>query len=384
MRGSNNQATVPSIEAVPVKFSSLNALAKSIRRVNDFAGSPFGFDNPPVQMITNWLGVPALANTLEDLAYGMPVTLGSGQTLKLRPQAQEAALAVLPSAKPVAVAAGRGARAAGKALAPVAADMMENALRSSGMVMDVVPGRASRSVTLSRNELELAHERAQRNAMELLGLPPGNTAAQRADAMFPVTAYRGFDVEAPQGHWYALTPEAAFQNKNTMGVFRLPGNIENARNFRDRRNGRFTDAVANELRRSGSRDDKKIADQLVQFAGADDIPTGEMIQFLKQSLGPEGAVDVYRRLLGTDGIAGLGNNPANLLMHPSTPVRSRFAAFDPARRNELDWLAGILAVPASALTVGDRSSDNGSAPYTSPSPRQSASRRRSPPGQESN
>ena len=84
-------------------------LADGVQSVSDFAGKPFGYDNPPGQMLMNGLGVNDLATVLDRASYGERMTTGQGQTLQLRPEVVGAAGAVLP----IAAKAPKVARALG-------------------------------------------------------------------------------------------------------------------------------------------------------------------------------------------------------------------------------------------------------------------------------
>lgn len=80
----------------------------------------------------DWQGTPKV---LQAPAAGQPIVTGKGQTMQLSDDAKLAAMDVAFNAKPVAA----GLKAAGKTLAPTAANMVESGLRKSGMIMDVVP-----------------------------------------------------------------------------------------------------------------------------------------------------------------------------------------------------------------------------------------------------
>jgi hypothetical protein len=76
----------------------MGLLADRLKKAQQFAAKPFGYENPPVEMLMNLLGVPAVQQTMERMAYGEPLTTGRGMTTKPRPEAVEAALAVAPVA----------------------------------------------------------------------------------------------------------------------------------------------------------------------------------------------------------------------------------------------------------------------------------------------
>ncbi len=81
------------IKATPRSNRSLGALADALRKVDEFARKPFGYDNPPVAMISDLLGIPATQRTLDRLSYGEPLTTGRGQATRMRPDTEEALMA---------------------------------------------------------------------------------------------------------------------------------------------------------------------------------------------------------------------------------------------------------------------------------------------------
>jgi hypothetical protein len=79
----------------------LGYLSDALAKIDQFASKPFGYDNPPVGMLSSALGIPGAAKALDRLSYGEPLTTGSGWTTKLRPEALDlagVATMVAPSA----------------------------------------------------------------------------------------------------------------------------------------------------------------------------------------------------------------------------------------------------------------------------------------------
>ena len=101
------------------KYPLLEKASQGVQSLHDFVSAPFGYENPVGEMASSLLGVPAVAKTLGNIAYDMPLTSGSGMTTNLRPETAEAAMAVAPLVGP---AVKTGAKV-GKALAPTAAEM---------------------------------------------------------------------------------------------------------------------------------------------------------------------------------------------------------------------------------------------------------------------
>jgi hypothetical protein len=48
--------------------------ADALGALDDFARAPFGFKNPPAQIVSDIVGVPSLRKTLERMSYGQPLT----------------------------------------------------------------------------------------------------------------------------------------------------------------------------------------------------------------------------------------------------------------------------------------------------------------------
>ena len=93
-----NALASPEMRETPVRNRLAQYAGNALTAVDEFARKPFGLDNPPVAMLSDALGVPAVASTLNRLAYGDRLTQGSGQTLQIRPDVLEAAMAAAPVA----------------------------------------------------------------------------------------------------------------------------------------------------------------------------------------------------------------------------------------------------------------------------------------------
>jgi hypothetical protein len=97
-----------------VKSPIAKTIGKVAKGVHEFVSKPFGYENPPGKFISELFGIPAIGRTAENIAYGTPITTGSGQTLSLSPDTAEAALTVLPSAPLAGKLAVKAAPAVGK------------------------------------------------------------------------------------------------------------------------------------------------------------------------------------------------------------------------------------------------------------------------------
>ena len=110
------------------KYPWLDKASQGVQAAHDFISAPFGYGNPAGEMVSKALGVPAVAETLGNIAYGTPVTSGSGMTSNLRPETAEAALTVAPLVGPAV----KAVKKAGKAVAPTVAEMAAELAEKGG------------------------------------------------------------------------------------------------------------------------------------------------------------------------------------------------------------------------------------------------------------
>jgi ribosomal protein S18 acetylase RimI-like enzyme len=87
-----------SIQAVPSKSQALLEIADWVNKAQNFAAKPFGYNNPPAKILMDMLGVPSLQKTLERVAYGEPMTTGTGMTTQVRPEVLDTAMMLAPVA----------------------------------------------------------------------------------------------------------------------------------------------------------------------------------------------------------------------------------------------------------------------------------------------
>lgn len=100
----------------PRRNALLGVLADATRAVDDYAQRPdstmpMGKANALLSVLSRFAGVPAVASTLDRLSYGDSLTTGTGQTLRVRPEVVEAAMAAAPVVSAAGRVAGRGANA---------------------------------------------------------------------------------------------------------------------------------------------------------------------------------------------------------------------------------------------------------------------------------
>lgn len=71
--------------------------ADLLKQAQEFGEAPFGYPNPPVKLLMELFGVPAIQRTMDKLSYGEPITnLGKANVPLLPSDTAEAALSVVP------------------------------------------------------------------------------------------------------------------------------------------------------------------------------------------------------------------------------------------------------------------------------------------------
>ena len=118
-----------SISATP-RNQLLGLLADGISGAADWASQ----DNPPVRGLLGLLGVPAVANTLNEMSYGGALGTGSGMTWKPKADTADAAMAVAPFVKPAA----QGVQATAKFAAPALGDALDSYATRAGLQLNAI------------------------------------------------------------------------------------------------------------------------------------------------------------------------------------------------------------------------------------------------------
>lgn len=135
------------IRATPMQYPILGLLADKLKKAQQFAVAPGGYANPPAEILLNLLGIPAVQQTMERVAYGEPMTTGRGMTTQIRPEVAEAAMTLLPAAASTARVAERGAMAAGRAGERLAERVVPQIMERGGMPAGLLEGMSSRTVS---------------------------------------------------------------------------------------------------------------------------------------------------------------------------------------------------------------------------------------------
>lgn len=121
------------IRPTPEQRPIAGGLARLIESADKFARKPFGYENPPAAMVSDFLSIPPLYRTLENYAYGSPLASGTSSVSRYLPKltadtkgAIEGAINVSPLAGPVI----RGTRMATTALGKAGERLAERTVPS--------------------------------------------------------------------------------------------------------------------------------------------------------------------------------------------------------------------------------------------------------------
>jgi len=232
---------------------------------------------------------------------------------------------------------------------------------------------------LSKTQFEKAQEIASKNAETLLGLPKGNTAMDRAKAMGynlnnPVYHGTGADIKA----FDPLLADTRRKTGTPTGSIVVTNNPEVANTYANQRNTLLNDAFsAKQLDYSEGgnvipmylRENKGIT-----FNPRQTMPSYEHYgvfghknykpywndlydpRFPEQQTTNEFAELALAKNKDTATIKNILDNATPSTAKGNTTfvfkpelLRSQFAAFDPARVNENDLLAGVMAIPVSGI-----------------------------------
>jgi hypothetical protein len=137
------------------------------------------------------LTVGDLGKVMEAMSYGFTPTTGEGQTLRPTPEALD-----LLNAIPAFQAAGKVIKYGAKQLAPAAANMMEEGLRKTGMIMDIVPD--GKSVAQQAPKSDIGFYSAVENAAVNVQRKSGTGQSFLNDIM------KGENVKAEEIKWIGL------------------------------------------------------------------------------------------------------------------------------------------------------------------------------------
>lgn len=201
---------------------------------------------------------------------------------------------------------------------------------------------------------ELAHATAQKNAAEMLGLHPENTAMERAKAM-------GYDIDQPVYHG-SSADITKFSNRMANRGYgtSVAEQAKNAEGYAQ--NGAIYPLLINKntildvTNPSQVEQLSKVTDEYLSNVKPYDNQT-TFYPFTKENVfegfkKPYSAYYAEQRLIpelakrmGYTGTKALEDNMPQYKIYNPKNIRSQFAAFDPAKANEPDLLAGAMALP---------------------------------------
>jgi hypothetical protein len=280
-------------------------------------------------------------------------------------------LDIVGSAIPLAGPAAKGAVALGKYAAPQIAQALENYTFKTGMALPMVERQAGRTFAAPQDAaLRLAQERAALPVEQGgLGLPKNNTSEQRAAAMdgkdFVHFSRHGGDFETLDSAKFAIapfdavgthvgTPQAAMERyQNTIGY-----KIGNPNYAADEIKGTTYPVTI--------LGNKPLLNQNAMAWGEDDLSA-----FLRQQGGHNYSdihggkmtyqdmnADLRKKLFEKQGYTSIpyyneveGKGSISYIVPPEN-IRSRFAAFDPFRRNAA--IAAAMGVAAPDLLAKEK------------------------------
>jgi GNAT superfamily N-acetyltransferase len=167
---------------------------------------------------------------------------------------------------------------------------------------------------------------AQENAVKMLGLPRGNTPMDRAKAM-------GFDKDI----YHATAAKEDYGSMNPSEFGKIGPGV-------------YTSFEPKYTERYASGEGSRILPLLSKVKIAPDEVIDSVSQYVAQLLSKNGAkvnVADWKRITNEElqklGYSGRDVGKERLIFEPKN-LRSRFAAFDPARINEKDLLASLAAL----------------------------------------
>ncbi len=307
----------------------LGLLADSAQGVNDFASAPFGYPNPPGNLLMQLMGVPDIAKTADRLSYGEPLTTGRGMTTRPRDEAANSFMALAVGARPV-----------------------------GGLIDNAAP-------TVRRGLLELADNamtpRALNSQAGAVRMPFADDAG-RAERMANMGMVRGWYRGGPEisgakrsGPWYTQDAEEAanyakrFGDKADIREYAIPekGFLNGSGGYPSRLAHDVAGILDNP---TYGKDGAFLANELRSYGPNEPVSGGAIWQALESRFGNDGAAEVLQNL-GFKGAKGITGGP-EAYVFKTAPVRdANKAAFNPANAAQ-DNLYGKASLPMLGLLGG--------------------------------
>jgi hypothetical protein len=249
------------IGATPQENPLMGLLAERLKQAQQFAAKPFGYSNPPAEMLMNLLGVPAVQQTAERFAYGEPMTTGRGMTTQVRPEVMEAAMTVAPAAGLLGRGVERGAMAAGRAGERYAEKIVPQIMEQGGMPAQLLGDLAQgsrRQIFIGRESPIYNHDAAVK----------ASKMAKDKRSLAEIKLETGME-KSPSGEWIEELSDAESKFKsnfvkqlNDYGVRKQKSVFEHPTAYEA-----YPDLGDVTIRRDGS---KSVADYSGSYNSADD------------------------------------------------------------------------------------------------------------------
>jgi hypothetical protein len=343
---------------------------------------------PQEPPLTSWRSTATYVPAAIDVATAAPVVRTLGDALvniggKAVTESVDAAARAVAQGRRL-VPAGQFNMGAGPSDKSVVAMLNQADPATRALVVDELKRRGLRDVQITDGVIR--DEIARRNAATMLGLPEGNTAADRATAMgYTTPAYHGsrgdiraFDDaklgystgwDAPsayEGHFFTSRPETAgeYAAASKGSLDPRPQAVEDMLDSIKAKQRELEDTVGltdewynlqdeyEKIFNSNPRGTEKIypvllntRDNITHDFGGNEYRDESYFALLKKAKA-QGKSGV-NMLNTSDNYVGAKENI--YAVNDPTLIRSRFAAFDPARARESDILAGLGPVAAAGV-----------------------------------
>lgn len=208
---------------------------------------------------------------------------------------------------------------------------------------------------IGKTAQELAHEVAQKNAVEMLGLHPENTAMERARAL-------GFNVNEPVYHgtgadikqFNPLLADTRRKTGTPTGSIVVSSNPDTASTYANMTSGEWIknwdeggNVIPMYLRKNKSLVVNAAEPNYTPnwnnllIKKYPEIETTNELAALAKNMGKESATI---KNIKDNAVMSSAEGNTTFVFKPEL-LRSKFAAFDPARANEPDLLAGAMTLP---------------------------------------
>lgn len=216
-----------------------------------------------------------------------------------------------------------------------------------------------------KTKYELAHELAQKNAVEMLGLHPNNTAMDRAKALGFDTKYNALHGTTSKKDFKSFNNGKNLHNELGAGIYVTSEPLYANSYAQSIDNGRVIPTLVkgDYYNKAQTPDFIDLAKRIIKNDGMPETgkgwqtePVEDFANFIQSSF-KNGNENEWLKRAGYSGVhtTGMQQIPNQRAVFDQSSIRSRFAAFDPARAHEADLLGmaspemlGLLALGSGA------------------------------------